>query len=91
MITNPPAAVHILREHMLLLRSGVGLDHAIRHMAVVIARLLGHLPYKDFLTYWHLHLQLMPFEVATAAWGLVAAGAVTPATFTVITSTSPAQ
>jgi len=82
MITNPPAATHILREHALLLRSGTSLDIALRHLAVVMARLIGNMPYRDFLGYWHLYLQLIPFEVATAAWGIVAAGAV-PMSFTV--------
>lgn len=72
MIVNPPAAIHILREHKLLLRSEVGIEHATRHLAVVIARLVGILPYREFLTYWHLYLQAIPFEIACAAWGITA-------------------
>lgn len=88
MIPNPPAAVHLLREHALLVRAGMDQAYTASHLAVVLSRLFGPLPWRDFLACWHLHLQAIPFETAAAAWGIAAATRPSAATFTL---TSPAQ
>jgi hypothetical protein len=69
-IPNPPQAVKLCREHALLTRSGMDPATTARHLAAVILRLLGPMSWHDFSAYWNLHLQSIPWDTATAAWGL---------------------
>lgn len=70
MTLNPPEAVKVLLAYRHLVRRGAAGDPLAGHLSALFTEHLGKQPYPAFLTFWHLHLQAIPWDTARQAWGL---------------------
>lgn len=70
MTLNPPAAVAILVAFRDLVDRGTAGQALLTQLATQLRHHFGQHPYPAFLSFWHLHLQAIPWETARQAWGL---------------------
>jgi len=70
MTLNPPEAVAVLAEWRALRQRDLPQEGLPLHLDLVFRRHLGRMTYDAFMTFWHLHLQLIPLDLAREAWGL---------------------
>jgi hypothetical protein len=70
MTLNPPEAVVVLAAWRDLQARQIPQEGLPLHLDLIFRRHLGRMTYDAFLSFWHLHLQLIPFDLARTAWGL---------------------